>query len=42
MKNFTKKDLIIFACLGFVFYKLNGVKFNVSGKTVNPDCGCHG
>ncbi len=38
MKNITKKDLIIFACLAFIFYKLNGIKFNVSGKTA--DCGC--
>lgn len=43
MKNFTKKDFLIFACLAFVFYKLNGIKFNVSGKpAVNPDCGCNG
>ena len=38
MKNITKKDLIVFACLAFIFYKLNGVKFNISGK--KADCGC--
>lgn len=40
MKNITKKDVLIGAIIVFIFYKLNGVKFNVSGKTA--DCGCGG
>jgi len=41
MKNISKKDLLIGAVVLFIFYKLNGIKFNVSGKTT-ADCGCSG
>lgn len=46
LKNITKKDVLIFACLAFVFYKLNGIQFNISGKSLlgsltENDCGCH-
>lgn len=40
MKNITKKDVLIGAVVLFIFYKLNGIKFNVSGK--KQDCGCGG
>lgn len=39
MKNITKKDVLIGAVILFAFYKLNGIKFNVSGKQATP-CGC--
>lgn len=44
MKNLDKKDLLIGVVLLFALYKLNGIKFNVSGKSVSQTpqtpCGC--
>lgn len=47
MDKITKKDVFVGACLVFLFYKLNQIHFNVSGRTIledfeKKDCGCGG